>query len=125
MLSSSKIHRSLRSARLPLLGFLTCVLATAGCVATVRPPVMVVESEEVVVVDTVPVNVEQYPDQYPQESYGGRTVIYIGGRWHYRAGPRWMAYRHEPVELGRRRVIKRPPDHRPQQERHDERRDRR
>lgn len=125
MSSSLTLRRSLRSALVPLLGFLACVLATAGCTATVGPPVLVVESEDVEPVDTVPVNVEQYPDQYPQESYGGRTVIFIGGRWHYRVGPRWMAYRHEPVELGRRRVVKRPPEHRPQQERHEEQREHR
>ena len=117
MSSSVTLRRSLCSALVPLLG----ALATAGCVATVGPPVLVVESEDVEPVDTVPVNVEQYPDQYPQESYGGRTVIFIDGRWHYRAGSRWMAYRHEPVELGRRRVVRRPPEHRPQPERHEHR----
>jgi hypothetical protein len=108
MSSTVILSRPSRSALAPTLGFFFCLLATAGCMATVQPATMVV-SEDVEYVDSTPVNVEQYPDQYPQESYGGRTVIYVGGRWQYRAGARWMAYRHEPVELGRRRTVRRPP----------------
>jgi hypothetical protein len=73
----------------------------AGCLATVQAEPVVWDADAEVVVDTAPVNIETYPREY----YGGRVVYLVDGRWYYRSGPRWVTYRREPVELGRRRVV--------------------
>jgi hypothetical protein len=78
----------------------------AGCTAGVSA-----ESEatypapvggDVMVYDnTVPDNIEAYP----QYEYQGGYVYYVGNRW-YRRGPRgWGYFRQEPTELARQREI--------------------
>ena len=38
--------------------------------------------------------------QYVHE-YRGRPTYYVSGRWYFRNGNTWHAYRREPAELGR------------------------
>jgi len=88
-----------RIACIGLLAILSSALG-AGCTASVQADPVVVATDAEVVVDTVPVNIETYPRGY----YEG-VVYLVDGRWVYRSGGRWVTYRREPVELGRRRVL--------------------
>jgi hypothetical protein len=78
-------------------------LGAGGCTATVQTPQPTVAAEvtagDAVSVDAPPVDVQSYP----HTEYEGRTTYYVNGRWYYPHGSRWYYYRHEPVELGRRR----------------------
>ena len=83
-----------------------------GCTAEVETahPVVVADTEAVVQVDTVPVDVYSYP----RAEYRGRPVYLVNGRWYYPQGRRWYYYRTEPTELIRhRRSIQQAPPARP------------
>lgn len=97
---SSSIKLSPRSAAMGLVA-IAAIAFGAGCTATVQTEPVYADADAEVAVDTVPVNVYTYPHEY----YGGRTVYLVDGRWYYRSGPRWVTYRREPVELGRRRTF--------------------
>ena len=94
-----------RSRGFPLagaLGVLFCAVAATGCTATLgAEPVYVSSEADITVVAAPPVNVVAYPREY----YGGTTVYLVDGRWYRRSADRWVVYRREPVELGRRRVV--------------------
>jgi len=83
-------------------------IALVGCTAEVETahPVVAADTEAVVEVDTVPVNVYSYP----RTEYRGRPVYLVNGRWYYSQGRRWYSYRTEPTELIRhRRYIQQAP----------------
>jgi hypothetical protein len=71
----------------------------AGCTAQIQPASAVVVTDDEVVEDTAPVNVEVYP----HTEYRGATVYYVNGRWGRPRGNRWSYYRNEPAELVRHR----------------------
>jgi hypothetical protein len=82
----------------------------AGCTAQVRPATVSVVTDDVVAVDTAPVNVYTYP----HTEYRGTTVYYVDGRWYRPRGDRWYYYHDEPPELVRhRRYIQEAPPARP------------
>ena len=95
----SRFSRILAPATLALLAASPLL---SGCSAwvTAEPPVVQGQAE-VVWVDSPPVNIETYPHEY----YAGADVYLVGGRWYRRSGARWVVYRSEPVELGRRRAV--------------------
>ena len=96
--------RFLRASRgVALLGL---ALGTAGCYARGSARAAVVYSEPVqdepvvVVVQTVPAEIESYP----QHQYRGAYVYLVDGRWYGRSSGRWVVYRREPRELASVRV---------------------
>jgi hypothetical protein len=98
-------------------GALAILLSTAGCMASIGGgPVTAPGEEDATWVDAAPTNVQSYP----HESYHGRDVYYVGGRWEYQTGGRWAAYRNEPQELESRRTSRAIPP--PAREEHSERR---
>jgi hypothetical protein len=95
--------RALRALRGAVLG--TLVLGAAGCYARAGTGAAVVYSEPiydepVVVVQTVPAEIESYP----RHRYGDSYVYLMDGRWYARSRGRWVVYRAEPRELATVRV---------------------
>lgn len=92
---------------------LAVALSVAGCYArgsggaraqgsvVYSAPVVAVEYDEpVVVVQTVPAEIESYP----RHTYRNSNVFLVEGQWYWRSGGRWVAYRTEPRALASVRV---------------------
>jgi len=98
-----------------LRGFAKVAIASifiVGCTAEVETahPVVAADTEAVVEVNTVPVDVYSSP----RVMYRGRPVYLVNGRWYYTEGRRWYSYRTEPPELIRhRRYVQQAPPARP------------
>ncbi len=85
------------------------IAALGGCTAQVETATPVVVDDEVEV-ETVPVQVENYPHTV----YRGHVVYLVDGRWYYPRGRHWYYYRTEPAPLVRhRRYIQSAPPARP------------
>jgi hypothetical protein len=81
---------------------LVVLLSTASCWASLDGPVPAAGEESASWVDMTPTNLQEYE----RESYRGRAVYYVGGRWHYETAGRWAAYTYEPAVLQALRVAR-------------------
>jgi hypothetical protein len=102
--ATGRAAKALHALRGVALG--TLVLGAAGCYAGVgtRAAVysepVVYTDPSVVVVQTVPAEIERYPRHY----YRGSYVYLVDGQWYVRSSGRWVVYRSEPRDLARVRV---------------------
>jgi hypothetical protein len=81
---------------------LVTIATLGGCTVTTQPAQPVAYSEPTAYVETTAAPVDY--ENYPHTVYEGRTVYYVGDRWQYREGSRWLSYRTEPVFLRQHRA---------------------
>lgn len=81
--------------RLPSFGSMLTIVTLGACKLTTAEPVSYAELSSAFV---------DY-DAYPHTYYDGHMVYLVQNRWIYRDRGRWVAYREEPDELRRHRLL--------------------